>query len=137
MEEVFLIGRILFVYLLIGSGVGHLTQTAAMAGYAESRGVPYPKLGVRVSGIALVVGGLSILLGIFGDLGAIGIAALMVITAVLMHAFWKETDATAKMTEMVAFNKDIALAGGALAFFVLFRLYDDIGGYTITGALFG
>lgn len=133
MDEIFLIGRILFVYLLIGSGVGHLTQTAAMAGYAESRGVSNAKLMVQISGAALVVGGLSILLGIWGDIGALGIAILLIITAVVMHAFWKETDAMTKQTEMVAFNKDIALAGGALVIFSI--LSSDFAPYTITGAL--
>jgi uncharacterized membrane protein YphA (DoxX/SURF4 family) len=133
MDEIFLIARILFVYLMIGSGIGHLTQTAAMAGYAESRGVSNAKVLTQVSGVALLAGGLSVLLGIFGDIGSLGLAILMVVTAVLMHAFWKETDAQAKQMEMVAFNKDIALAGGALALFVV--LSNDFAPYTITGSL--
>jgi uncharacterized membrane protein YphA (DoxX/SURF4 family) len=133
MDEIFLVGRILFVYVLIGSGVGHLTQTAAMAGYAQSRGVASSKLMVQLSGVALVVGGLSILLGIWGDIGALGVAIVLLIIAVMMHAFWKETDATAKMNEMVQFNKDIALAGGALVIFV--TLSTDFAPYTITGSL--
>ncbi len=38
--------------------------------------------------------------------------------------------------EMVSFNKNIALAGGALAMYVLFYGSDGFGHYTITGALF-
>lgn len=133
MEEVFLIGRILFAYLVIGSGIGHLTQTAAMAGYAESRGLSNAKLMVQISGAALVLGGLSILLGIWGDIGALGLAILLLITAVMMHAFWKDSDSTVKMMEMVQFNKDVALAGGALVIFTL--LSSDFAPYTITGAL--
>lgn len=136
MEIIFLVSRILFVYLIIGSGVGHLTATAAMAGYAESKGVPNPKLMTQISGVALVVGGLSVLLGIFGDAGALGLAVLLVITAVMMHPFWKETDGQAKQQEMISFNKDIALAGGALAMYVLFYLTNGFGYFTITGALF-
>jgi len=134
MDEVFLLARILFVYLMIGSGVGHLTQSAAMGGYAESRGVKPGQLMVQISGVALLAGGVSVLLGIWGDIGALGLAVLMVITAVMMHAFWKESDPMAKQTEMVAFNKDIALAGGALALFVLLGLPGDTP-YTITDAL--
>lgn len=133
MDELFLIGRILFAYLVIGSGIGHLTQTAAMAGYAESRGLSNAKLMVQISGAALLLGGLSIALGIFGDIGSLGLAILMVIMAVMMHAFWKESDAGAKMMEMVQFNKDIALAGGALVMFTL--LSSDFAPYTITGSL--
>ncbi|MFI5429959.1 DoxX family protein [Aeromicrobium sp. UC242_57] len=133
MDEIFLIGRILFVYLIIGSGVGHLMATEAMAGYAQSRGVGNAKLMVQVSGIALIAGGVSVLLGIWGDIGSLGLAILLVITAVMMHAFWKETDPQAKQMEMVAFNKDIALAGSALVIFSI--LSSDFAPYTLTGAL--
>ena len=133
MDEVFLISRILFAYLVIGSGIGHLTATGAMAGYAESRGLSNAKVLVQVSGVALLAGGVSVLLGIWGDIGALGLAILLLVTAVLMHAFWKESDAQAKQMEMVAFNKNVALAGGALALFVL--LSTDLAPYTLTGAL--
>ncbi len=134
-ELVVFVGRLLFVFLFIGSGIGHLTQTAAMAGYAESRGLQSPKVMVQVSGVALLAGGLSILLGIWGDIGSLGLAVLMIITAVAMHAFWKETDPMTKQMEMVSFNKDIALAGAALVLWVYFH-YDAVP-WTITGPLFG
>jgi putative oxidoreductase len=133
MDEVFLISRILFAYLVIGSGIGHLTATGAMAGYAESRGLSNAKVLVQVSGVALLAGGVSVLLGIWGDIGSLGLAILLLVTAVLMHAFWKESDAQAKQMEMVAFNKNVALAGGALALFVI--LSNDFAPYTLTGAL--
>lgn len=133
MDEIFLIGRILFAYLVIGSAVGHLTQTPVMAGYAGSRGVPSAKRAVQVSGVGFLLGGLSILLGVWGDIGALLLAILLVGTAFMMHAFWKETDELNKMTEMVQFNKDLALAGGALVMFSI--LSSDFAPYTITGSL--
>lgn len=136
MEEIFLIGRILFAFLLLGSAYGHLSQADAMGGYASSKGLPNGKVLAQVSGVALAAGGLSILLGIFGDAGSLGTAILLVIMAVTMHAFWKETDGQAKQMEMISFNKDIALAGGALAMYVIFYGFDGNGFYTITGALF-
>ena len=42
-----------------------------MAGYAKSVGVPAAKLSVIVSGVLMVVGSLSIILGIWGDLGSL------------------------------------------------------------------
>lgn len=136
MEAIFLIARIMFVFLILGSAFGHLSQTAAMAGYAESKGVPNATLMTQISGVALALGGLSVLLGIWGDAGALGLAILLIITAVMMHAFWKETDPMAKQMEMVNFNKNIALAGGALAMYVLFYGANGNGFFTITGALF-
>jgi putative oxidoreductase len=133
MEIVFLIARILFVALFLGSAFGHLTQTEAMAGYAGSKGVPQPKLATQASGVLILVGALSVLLGVWGDLGSLLLVAFLVPTAVLMHAFWKETDAMNKQMEMVQFNKDTALAGAALAFYVVFRADPDL---TITNSLF-
>ncbi|WP_447006165.1 hypothetical protein ACRAKI_06660 [Saccharothrix isguenensis] len=53
-----------------------------------------------------------------------------------MHNFWKETDPQAKQMEMIQFNKDLALAGGALMFFGLYAGAGSELGLTITGPLF-
>jgi len=136
MDIVVLIGRILFVALFLGSGIGHLTKTEAMAGYAKSKGVPMAKLSTAGSGVLIVVGALMVLLGVYADLGALLLVIFLVPTAVLMHAFWKETDPQAKQLEMVSFNKDIALAGAALIIFGLYAGYGENLGLTITDPLF-
>ena len=133
-EFVTFVGRLLFVGIFLSSAIGHLTQTPMLAGYAESRGVKSATLMVQISGDAMLAGGLSILLGIWGDVGSLGLAVLLVITAVMMHGFWKETDPVNKQMEMVSFNKDIALAGAALFMWVYFH-YDSVP-WTITGPLF-
>jgi putative oxidoreductase len=134
-DVIVLIGRVVFVLLFFASAMGHLTQAEGMAGYAGSKGVPAAKAMVLGSGVLLAVGALSVLLGVWGDLGALLLVIFLVPTALLMHPFWKESDPTAKMNEMTHFNKDIALAGGALAFLALFSL-DDLG-LTLTGPLLG
>jgi uncharacterized membrane protein YphA (DoxX/SURF4 family) len=136
MDVVALIGRILFALLFLGSAFGHLTQTNAMAGYAASRGLPQPKLAVLGSGVLILIGGLLVLLGIWIDLGALLLVIFLIPTAVLMHPFWKETDAMAKQNEMVSFQKDIALAGAALLILALYAGYGSELGITITGPLF-
>jgi uncharacterized membrane protein YphA (DoxX/SURF4 family) len=104
-----------------------------MAGYAASRGVPMAKPATLVSGVMMLLGALSVLLGVWGDLGALLLFLFLVPTAFLMHGFWRETDPTAKQMEMVQFNKDVALAGAALAFFWVFS---QDPGLTLTGPLF-
>ena len=135
MDILVLIGRILFSVLFLTSAVGHLTQSKAMAEYAASKGVPVPQLSVVASGVVLAVGALSVLLGVWADLGALLLVAFLVRTAALMHNFWSESDAQARQTEMVQFNKDIALAGAALMLFAFFAHTSDLG-LTITGPLF-
>jgi putative oxidoreductase len=133
MDVVLLIGRILFGALFLAAAAGHLTQTKALAGYATSRGVPLATPATLVTGVQILLGGLSVILGVWADLGALLLAAFLLPTAVLMHGFWRETDPTTKQMEMTQFQKDVALAGAALAFFWVFRADP---GLTLTGPLF-
>lgn len=133
MDVVALIGRILFGLLFVMSGFGHLGQLEAMAGYAESRGVKPGRPMVVISGILILAGGLGVILGVWGDLAALGLAVYTLLTALFMHPFWR-FDGMERMGEMSHFNKDVALAGAALVLFVYFATTDVA--FTITGSLF-
>lgn len=135
MEVVMLIGRILFAFMVISGGINHLTKAEAMAGYAAYKKVPSPKLANFVSGVLLLAGGLSIVLGVYADLGAVVIAALLVLMALKMHDFWAQTDAQAKQTETIAFWKNVSMAGGALFIFAVAANGQEIG-WTLTKSLF-
>jgi putative oxidoreductase len=136
MDVVVLIGRILFAALFVVSAVGHFGQTDAMTGYAQSRGVPLARLAVLAGGVLLALGAVSILFGLWPDLGALLLVVFLVPTAVLMHPFWKETEAQAKMMEQVQFFKDTALAGASLMLFAMFAHVGDDLGLVIVGPLF-
>lgn len=135
MEVVMLIGRILFAFMVVSGGINHLTKAEAMSGYAAYKKVPSPKLSNFVSGLLLLAGGLSIALGIYADLGAVVIAALLVLMALKMHDFWAQTDAQAKQTETIAFWKNVSMAGGALFIFAVAANGQEIG-WTLTNSLF-
>jgi len=120
MDIVVLVGRILFAYLFVTSGVAHFTQRQSMAGYTASKGVPAPMAAVLGGGVLLLAGGLSVLLGVWADLGALLLVVFLIPTALLMHGFWKEGDTQARMLEMTQFSKDLALAGAALPLFAFF-----------------
>jgi len=135
MNAVLIIGRILFALIFINSGIMHLIKLDAMAGYATYKKVPAAKLSVAVSGLMILIGGLYVALGIYADLGALLIALFLIPTAFLMHAFWKESDATAKQNEMNNFFKNLSIAGAALIIFVLVGSGDNFGPH-ITGAFF-
>jgi len=119
MDLIIVIGRILFGGFFLMSGINHFTKLEAMTGYAKYKKLPAAKLGVLISGLMLVIGGVSIILGYYADLGALLLAIFLVLAAVIFHNFWKETDATAKQNEMLGFMKDMALAGAALILFAL------------------
>ena len=135
MNSILLIGRVLFALVLVSSGLSHLAKVEAMAGYAKFKKVPMAKLSVLVSGVLLAVGGLSIMLGVYADLGALVIATLLIVMALKMHDFWTQSDAQAKQTEMISFFKNISMAGGALIIFAIAATEGSDYGWTLTDSL--
>ena len=118
-DTIMIIGRILFGLIFISSGINHLTKTQHMVGYAQFKKVPAAKASILLSGILLALGGVSVILGVYADLGALVLAALLVIMALKMHDFWSQSDAQAKQAETIAFFKNISMAGGALFLFAV------------------
>ena len=135
MNTVLLIGRILFALVFVSSGLSHLAKVEAMTGYAKFKKVPAAKLSVLVSGALLALGGLSIVLGVYADLGALVIAILLIVMALKMHDFWTQTDAQAKQTETISFFKNISMAGGALIIFAIAATKGSDYGWTLTDSL--
>ncbi len=135
MNTVLLIGRILFAFMFVTGGLNHLTKAEAMAGYASYKKVPAPKFANLASGLLLIAGGLSIILGVYADLGALVIAVLLVVMALKMHDFWAQTDAQAKQAETVGFFKNISMAGGALIMFAIAATEGSDYGWTLTDSL--
>ena len=119
MDAVLVIGRILFALIFITSGIAHFAKLEAMTGYAKYKKLPAAKFGVLISGLLFLLGGIYIIAGYWVDLGALFLAITLILAAFIFHNFWKETDATAKQNEMIAFNKDLALAGASLIIFAL------------------
>ncbi|MFM7827704.1 MAG: DoxX family protein [Acidimicrobiaceae bacterium] len=135
MNTVLLIGRILFAIMFVSGGLNHLTKSEAMAGYAGFKKVPAAKFSVLASGLILIAGGLSVILGVYADLGALVLAVLLILMALKMHDFWSQTDAQAKQTETIAFFKNISMAGGALIMFAVAATEGSDYGWTLTDSL--
>ncbi len=135
MNSVLLIGRIVFAMMFAMSGIHHLTKAEAMANYANFKKVPAPKFANFASGILLLAGGLSIILGVYADLGALVIAILLIVIAFKMHDFWAQTEAQAKQTESVSFFKNVSMAGGALIIFALAATEGSDYGWALTESL--
>ena len=85
MEIALLVGRLFFALLFIGSGIGHLRQTAAMAGYASSKGVPAAKAATIISGLMILLGAAYIALGFYADLGALLIFIFSISSKILLE----------------------------------------------------
>ncbi len=119
MAIAFLVGRIVLGAYYLFNALNHFRNLNMLAGYAGSKGVPAPKLAVAGTGVLLLLGGLSILLGIQPTIGSILIVVFLVPVAFMMHNFWAVQDGQMKMMEMVNFMKNMALAASALMFLAI------------------
>ncbi len=131
-----LIGRVLFSVLFLVSAYGHFTKWKMMAGYAAGKGVRAAGFWVPFTGVQIAVGALMVALGLWPDLGALILFVFLVPVAILMHAFWTESDARKRAMEKVQFFKDLALAGAALVVFAAFAALGSDLNPAITGPLF-
>lgn len=134
MDIVLLVARIVFAFMFLGSGLNHFKHTEAMTGYAQFKKVPLPKLSVQLSGLVCILGGLSVILGVWADMGALALAILLVAMAVKMHDFWNADEAS-KQVEMIGFLKNISMAGGALFIFAIAAQTDAKYGPTLVDSL--
>lgn len=114
MQVLFDIARVVLALYFLFNGVNHFAQHSAMTQYATYKKVPAAGFMVALTGLMLLAGGVSILLGYQVTAGAIILAIFLVPTAFWMHNFWAETDAGARMNQMAHFLKNIALAAAVL-----------------------
>ncbi len=112
------VGRVGFAAFFIMSGVNHLLNTKAIAGYAGSKGLPAPVPATIVSGVMLLGGGILILVGWHSIVGAAALVMFLVTAAFTIHNYWTLTDPMMKAGERAQFWKNITLAAAAVLYAV-------------------
>lgn len=113
----FVVGRIIVGVYFLMSAYNHILKGGDMVGYAASKHVPSPKIAIVGSGILLLLGGLSVLSGIFIGWGIGALLVFMVPVTFTMHNYWKETDPIMKMNQRISFMKNMAIIGFLLMAF--------------------
>jgi uncharacterized membrane protein YphA (DoxX/SURF4 family) len=96
------------------SASNHFTKLNYMSGYAKAKAVPFPKLAVAGTGVLLLLGGASVLLGVCPTVGIILLIVFMLGTTYRMHNFWAVSDPQMKQADMINFLKNMALLGALL-----------------------
>jgi uncharacterized membrane protein YphA (DoxX/SURF4 family) len=118
MEILKYVGLVLFAVPFVLSGISHLLTTGPLTEYALYKGVPAAKFSVIVTGIILVVAPFLVIFGVIPQIALAALALFLIATAVKMHNFWA-VDPEQRQVEQVNFNKNIGLAGAALALIAL------------------
>jgi putative oxidoreductase len=109
-----IIGRIILGVFFIYSGVNHFIGFRMMTEYARMKGVPFPAIAQGATGLMLLLGGLSIVFGLYPSVGIVLLVAFLVPVSLMMHNFWKLEDPQLKMADRVNFMKNMALVGALL-----------------------
>jgi putative oxidoreductase len=118
---VVLIGRILFAFFFGAvAGVGHFKRDQMMRGYAQQAGFPVPGVAGWVAGLWLILGAVSVALGIWPDLGSLMIGAFVIPAALFFHRYWALEDETQKMSQTQLFYRNLVILGAAVVFFGTF-----------------
>ena len=119
MDKAFLVGRILFGGYFIRSGINHFLNLEGMAGYTASKGVPLPEFAVIITGLMLLIGGLSILSGYYPKIGSYILIVFLVAVAVVMHDFWNIEDQAMRGGQFSRFLRNMTFSGALLMFFAI------------------
>ena len=119
-KGMFIAGRALVGLFYIFTGANHFLDLNAMRNYAGSMGVPFPTAAVILSGLLLLVAGITFLIGLKPEIGILSLTVFYIPVSFMMHPFWSMTGQTAQ-TEMINFIKNMALLGSALCFTALPR----------------
>ena len=111
-----LIGRILLAAIFITSGFGKITGFEGTVGYIASKGLPLPQIGTVIAILVELGGGLMLAIGYKARWAALAIAIFTLAAGILFHNYWAVAGA-GRMGEEINFWKNVAITGGALAFF--------------------
>lgn len=105
-----LAARLLMAWIFIGAGLSKTgAGYAGTAGYMESVGLPGALLPLVI--LLEIGGGLALVLGFQARLAALALAIFSIVSAFIFHA-------AADPMQQIMFMKNLAMAGGLLAFTV-------------------
>jgi putative oxidoreductase len=114
-DYIFLLSRIILGLYFLFNGFNHFRNLNYMAKWVESKNIPAPKLMVFLTGILLLIGGISILFGIYIEIGILALTLFFLPVTFIMHDFWREKDPQMKMIHMINFMKNLALWAAILS----------------------
>jgi len=114
MRYLVVLGRLFYSLIFVVAGFGHFTHQEIA--YAAAQGIPIAGVLVPASGILAIVGGLSILLGFYGKLGAWLLVLFLLPVTLTMHNFWAVKDPMMQQIQMAMFLKNFSMLGSALFF---------------------
>jgi len=132
-SAILFVGRVLFVGLFMSTAVNHIRSRDRYVAIAKGR-IPIPYVAGWPAGVWLLLADVSLVLGVWPDIGTLMLAAFLVPITILFHPFWAISDPAQRRTQEMNFYRNVSLVGAALALFALFSVVGP-GRFAITGSL--
>ena len=108
-----LLGRILLSLIFILSGLGKIGDWSGTAGSMAAKGMVAVPFFLTMAILFELGGGLTVLLGFKGRLGAWALVFYLIPVSLIFHNFWAFTGAEQRM-QVINFLKNLAIMGGLL-----------------------
>jgi putative oxidoreductase len=126
-----LAGRVLFAALFASSARGHIQSHSR---YRQTAGgkLPLPGMAGWPAGAYLLLADLSIVAGIWPDLGSLMIAVFLIPAMALFHPWWRFPDPAVRRTQQSSFFRNVSLLGAALCLFAFFTTAGHVA-FAVTG----
>ena len=100
--------------LFLVSGYGKIGGFESVAGWMAGVGLPIPRVLLALALTLEIVAGALLILGVKVRWAALALAAFLVPTTMIFHAFWA-ADAAQYQEQLTAFLKNLAILGATLA----------------------
>ena len=108
-----MLARPMLASIFITTGISALKDPSYVAQSARDAGLSEPDKLATLHGASNVVGGLALATGRFPRLAALGLAANLIPTTLVGHAFWS-APADQKPMQQINFFKNLSMLGGLL-----------------------
>lgn len=112
------IAQLLTAIVFLLGGMQAFREPAPRAARAGALGLPESQLGVQVNAAIMVAGGAALALDFLPRVAAAVLAASLIPTTIIGHAFWNEDTPAARSAQQTQFAKNLA-ALAALLFIVI------------------
>jgi putative oxidoreductase len=111
------VGQTLLASIFIQGGASAFMKPGGRVNKVESAGIPQGHQAVVLNGALMVIGGTALAFDLAPKAAAVLLAACLIPTTFVGHAFWQEESAAGRMNQQTQFLKNLSMLGGLLVVF--------------------
>ena len=114
-DNLFVIGRLLYILPILYMAIRNFQQLDHLTELSREKGLPPFKAVVFGATCWLIVGLLGLVFDLMPLIAGFMAASFLIVSGVKVHNYWTVTDPHERNMERIQLEKNIALAGAALA----------------------